>query len=67
VIARACERARIPVWSPNQLRHAAATRLRELHGIEAAQVALGHARPDTTLIYSNAARAWALEAIKLVG
>jgi integrase len=67
VIARACERARIPVWSPNQLRHAAATRLRELHGIEAAQVVLGHARPDTTLIYTSTARARAIEAIRNVG
>jgi integrase len=67
IIARACDRAGVKVWTPNQLRHAAATRLRELHGIEAAQVALGHARPDTTLIYSSAARARALEAIKLVG
>jgi integrase len=54
-------------WSPNQLRHAAATRLREQHGIEAAQVALGHAKPDTTLIYSAAAKARAIEAIRLVG
>jgi len=67
IIRRACERAGVSPWSPNLLRHAAATRLRESHGIESAQIALGHARPDTTLIYSSTARARALVAIKDVG
>ena len=67
VIARACDRAKVPIWTPNLLRHAAATRLRELHGIEAAQVVLGHARPDTTLIYTATAKARAVEAIKDAG
>lgn len=67
VVTRACQRAHVPSWTPNQLRHAAATRLREEFGIEAAQVALGHARPDTTLIYSERARSRALEAIRAAG
>jgi integrase len=67
VISRACNRAGIPTWSPNMLRHAAATRLRAQHGLEAAQVALGHTRPDTTLIYAEAAKARALEAIRQAG
>ena len=67
VIARACDRAKVPIWTPNLLRHAAATRLRELHGIEAAQVVLGHARPDTILIYTATARARAVEAVKEAG
>lgn len=67
VIRRACERAGISTWGPNALRHAAATRLRDEHGIEAAQVALGHARPDTTLIYTAAARSRALDAIRHAG
>lgn len=41
-------------WSPNQLRHARATELRQRFGVEAAQVALGHADPKTTLIYAEA-------------
>jgi integrase len=40
-------------WSPNQLRHAYATRLRRLYGLEAAQVLLGHAKADTTEIYAR--------------
>jgi integrase len=67
IIRRACERAGVPVWSPNQLRHAAATRLRQVGGIELAQVALGHSRPDTTLIYAESARARVIEAIKEAG
>jgi len=41
----------VPRWSPNRLRHQAATKLNADHGIESAQLILGHARPDTTLIY----------------
>lgn len=43
----------VPHWAPNQLRHAIATELRRTHGLEAAQVYLGHAKPDTTLIYAE--------------
>jgi len=52
-IAYACKKADVPVWSPNQLRHLAATRIRALHGLEAAQVLLGHARADVTQIYAE--------------
>jgi integrase len=41
-IERGCERAGIPYWQPNQLRHSAATRLRASHGLEVAALALGH-------------------------
>lgn len=40
-------------WHPNQLRHSRATEIRKSHGIEAAQVTLGHARADTTQIYAE--------------
>jgi site-specific recombinase XerC len=33
-------------WHPNQFRHSFATRVRREHGLEAAQVLLGHARAD---------------------
>lgn len=66
-VRRGCDRAGIPPWSPNTLRHAAATRLREEFGIEAAQIALGHARPDTTLIYTGAARSRAVAAVLQAG
>lgn len=41
------------IWSPNQLRHAAATEIRKQHGIEGAQVVLGHSRADVTQIYAE--------------
>jgi integrase len=37
-------RPEIPHWHPNQLRHAAATKLRALYGIETARVVLGQHR-----------------------
>jgi integrase len=43
----------IPHWSPNQLRHNAATLVRAKYGIEAAQVYLGHARADVTQVYAE--------------
>jgi integrase len=52
-IRYACKRAKIEPWSPNQLRHAAATHLRKLEGIEAASVILGHSQLNTTEIYAE--------------
>lgn len=40
-------------WHPNQLRHSYATRVRKEHGLEAAQVLLGHARADVTQLYAE--------------
>lgn len=40
-------------WHPNQLRHSFATRVRKQHGLEAAQVLLGHSRADVTQIYAE--------------
>ena len=40
-------------WHPNQLRHTFATRVRKQHGLEAAQVLLGHARADVTQVYAE--------------
>jgi integrase len=40
-------------WSPNQLRHSAATTIRKEFGLEAAQIALGHSRADVTQIYAE--------------
>lgn len=41
------------IWSPNQLRHTAATRLRKEYGLEAAQVILGHATLTVTQVYAE--------------
>jgi integrase len=51
-IARACQKAGVPEWSPLQLRHTAATFIRAKFGIEAAQVVLGHQRADVTQVYA---------------
>ncbi len=40
-------------WSPNQLRHSAATEIRKQFGLEAAQVVLGHSRADVTQVYAE--------------
>lgn len=52
-IARACVEAKIPEWSPHQLRHSAATFIRKEFGLEAAQIMLGHSRADVTQIYAE--------------
>ena len=52
-VGRGCQRAGVPHWHPNQLRHLFATTVRRLHGLEAAQVLLGHAKADVTQIYAE--------------
>jgi integrase len=52
-IARACEKAGVPLWRPNQLRHTHATEVRRRYGLEAAQVALGHSSADITQVYAE--------------
>ncbi|TWU29632.1 tyrosine-type recombinase/integrase [Bythopirellula polymerisocia] len=47
-------------WSPNQLRHAAATEIRREFGLEAAQIILGHRAADVTQVYAerDLAKGW---------
>lgn len=52
-ISRACDEAKIPSWTPNQLRHTAATRIRREFGLEASRTVLGHATSDVTEIYAE--------------
>jgi integrase len=52
-IVRACDAAGVARWSPLQLRHTAATRIRAVHGLEAAEAVLGHSKPDTTVRYAE--------------
>ena len=66
-IARACERADIPVWGPNRLRHNAATLLRKQFGIEAARVILGHTSSAMTEVYAELDRAKAADIMERVG
>jgi integrase len=66
-IKYACLQAEIPVWSPNQLRHSAATKLRDLEGIESASVILGHKCLDVTQVYAEKSARKAMEVAKRHG
>jgi integrase len=66
-IHRGCRRAGVPVWGPNRLRHLAATVFRREAGLDVAQVLPGHSRPETTLIYAEADRRRAEEAVLRIG
>ncbi len=57
----------LPDWAPNQLRHAAATEIRRLFGLEAAQVVLGHSTADITQIYAERKEKLAADVILRVG
>ena len=52
-IAKACDKAEIPHWHPNQLRHNAGTLMRREFGIEATRTVLGHSQTATTEIYAE--------------
>ena len=43
----------IEQWTPYQLRHTFATEMRRKHGVEAAQLGLGHARTNIVDIYAE--------------
>ena len=49
----AAKKAVVAHWHPNQLRHLYASEVRKGHGLEAAQVLLGHSRSDVTQIYAE--------------
>ena len=52
-IVRACKKAGIETWTPNRLRHAAGTEIRDKYGLEYAQAVLGHSNAKTTEIYAK--------------
>ncbi|NOS99474.1 MAG: site-specific integrase [Phycisphaerales bacterium] len=54
-------------WSPNRLRHNAATFLRKEFGIEVARVVLGHTSAGTTEIYAEIDQTKAAEVMAQVG
>ena len=66
-IARVCARLDIPTWTPNQLRHLAATRIRAQYGLEAAQVILGHAHARISEVYAERDMALAARVAREVG
>ncbi len=66
-IRRACEKAGIELWSPNQLRHAAATEIRKKYSLADAKAALGHSSISTTLIYAEACAEEAAKVMREIG
>lgn len=66
-VERACKKAQVPKWTPGQLRHNAATKLRQRYGIEAARLILGHQSASTTEIYAEKNRNEAIEIMREVG
>lgn len=65
--AKASEWRAKHAWSPNQLRHNAATLIREKYGIEVARIICGHANIATTEIYAEADLEMAARAILQMG
>lgn len=66
-VERACRKAGVPAFRPNQIRHAFATRIRREFGLEAAQVLLGHSKADVTQIYAERDLALATEIARKIG
>jgi integrase len=66
-VERACARAGIPRWTPGQLRHNAATRIRRKYGLEAARLVLGHRSASTTEIYAEKDMTEAVRIVKDLG
>lgn len=62
-----CAQAKMTVFTPLQLRHTAATRIRKRHGIEVARIILGHSTAFTTEIYAEADRGKAMKAMGKMG
>jgi integrase len=52
-IQRAAKQAKVSKWFPYQLRHLAATEVRNALGVESAQALLGHSRADMTQHYAQ--------------
>jgi integrase len=66
-IQRACEKAGVPVFQPNQLRHTTATRLRREFGLETSGAVLGHGELQTTQIYAEKDAELARRAMEKIG
>lgn len=66
-VKRACKRAGVPIWTPNQLRHTAATFIREKYGLEAAKIILGHQSAVTTEIYAEKDLQAAMKIVETIG
>src|SRR5262249_27127268 len=66
-IDQACDRAKIPRWSPNQLRHSHAMAVRKRFAAEAAQVIMRHINVRTNKIYAEVNAERGREVARAVG
>jgi len=66
-VQRACRQAGVEVFTPNQIRHLAGTKLRETFGIDVTQQVLGHSSPATTAIYAELSRETVRRAMRDAG
>jgi integrase len=66
LVREACDKAGVPRWHPNQLRHNFATMLREF-GLETAKAALCHDRLETTRSHAEADLEAARRAVTAIG
>ena len=66
-VQRTCKIHDLPKWTPNQLRHTAATEIRKRYGLEAAQVVCGHQSANVTQVYAERDLALARKVASEVG
>lgn len=66
-IRRACEKAGVEAWTPNQLRHTAATEIRARFGLESAQTVLGHTTANMTERYAEKNQAAGAAVARAIG
>jgi integrase len=66
-LARACEKAGVPRFGPNRLRHSSGTFLRREYGLETAKAVLGHASCNITGVYAEIDQSLAMKAMAEVG
>jgi len=60
-------KAEVPHWHPNQLRHTAATRIRQRFDLDAARTAQGHRDPKTSEVYAERDEGRAAEVAREIG
>lgn len=66
-VADACRAASCEAWTPNRLRHSAATAIQREAGLDGARAVLGHNDPKTTLTYAARDMRTAAEVMRRIG
>ena len=66
-VARACEKAKVTDWKPNQLRHSCGTKVRRLYGLDGAAAVLGHKLGTVTEVYAEADLQKAVDIMRAIG